>query len=232
MSQVSQIKAGRYPFATGEGRSSQTQLLRASLTSLIAGTIGIGAGLFALYLARVSLRHQERERELLEAKLQAEHESQEKSTFLANMSHEIRTPMNAIMGFSELLSTELREPKHRQYLQSIRTSAASLLQLINDILDMSKVEAGVLELHPDPTDPARDLRFPVTLFSEPAAQERASSWTATRPRICRARCCSTGSACARSSSIWWATPSNSPTTGTSIPASLGRSTTTAAATSR
>jgi signal transduction histidine kinase/CheY-like chemotaxis protein len=170
-SQVKQVKAARFPFATGEGRASQTQLLRASLTSLIAGTIGIGAGLFALYLARVSLRHQERERELLEAKLQAEHESQEKSTFMANMSHEIRTPMNAIMGFSELLATELREPKHRQYLQSIRASAASLLQIINDILDMSKVEAGVLELHPDPTDPREICDFLVTLFSEPARKK-------------------------------------------------------------
>jgi signal transduction histidine kinase/DNA-binding response OmpR family regulator len=163
---VDEIKSHRYALTSLEGRSSRGQLVRASLTSLVAGTIGIGAGMFALYLAGMSLKHQQRERELLEAKLRAERESQEKSTFLANMSHEIRTPMNAILGFSELLYAELRDAKHREYLQSIRTGAGSLLQLINDILDMSKVEAGVLELHPDPTDPREICDFITTVFGE------------------------------------------------------------------
>ena len=144
---------------------------RASLTTLVAGCFGIGAGLLALWLARVALRHQERERELTLAKSQAEHSNQEKSVFLANMSHEIRTPMNVILGFSELLQGELREAKHRQYLQSIRTSADSLLQLISDILDMSKIEAGVMELHPEPTDLREICDFVHTLFSEPATKK-------------------------------------------------------------
>ena len=165
---VDKIKSYRYSLVSVAGRSSQRQLLRASLTSLVAGAIGIGAGVFAFYLARLSFRHQQHERELLEAKFKAEHENQEKSAFLANMSHEIRTPMNAILGFSELLSGELREPKHRQYLQSIRASATSLLQLINDVLDMSKVEAGALELRLDPTDPREICEFIRTVFSEPA----------------------------------------------------------------
>jgi CheY-like chemotaxis protein len=87
------------------------------------------------------------------------------------MSHEIRTPMNAVLGFTELLEAELREPKQRQYLQSIRTSAGSLLQLITDILDMSKIEAGVLELRLEPTDPREICDFLHTVFSEPAAQK-------------------------------------------------------------
>jgi signal transduction histidine kinase/CheY-like chemotaxis protein len=165
---IEAIKSLRYSLVSPEGRSSQNQLLRASLTSLIAGAVGIGAGLFAFYLTRVSLRQQQRERELLEAKLRAEHENLEKSTFLANMSHEIRTPMNAILGFSELLSSEVRDPRHRQYLQSIHASAISLLQLINDILDMSKVEAGALELRPEPTNPREICEFIVTVFSEAA----------------------------------------------------------------
>jgi signal transduction histidine kinase/CheY-like chemotaxis protein len=147
------------------------QVNRANLTSLAAGVAGVGAGLIAFWLSQIFLRQQRRERELIEARLQAEHSNQEKSTFLANMSHEIRTPMNAILGFSELLQNDLREPRHRQYLQSIRASAGSLLLLINDILDMSKIEAGAMELHPEPTDLREICDFIHTLFSEPAAKK-------------------------------------------------------------
>jgi signal transduction histidine kinase/FixJ family two-component response regulator len=151
--------------------SARDRLLRASLTSLIAGCLGIGAGGFAFFLSRVMLGQQQREKELIEAKLNAERRSQEKTVFLANMSHEIRTPMNAILGFSELLGTELRDPRHRQFLQSIRSSATSLLQMINDILDMSKIEAGVMDLRLEPTDPREICDFLHTVFSEPAAKK-------------------------------------------------------------
>jgi signal transduction histidine kinase/CheY-like chemotaxis protein len=147
------------------------RVYHANLVTLVAGAFGIGAGLLALWLSYVAVKHQEHERELTEAKLQAEHSNREKTLFLANMSHEIRTPMNAILGFSELLQGDLREPKHRQYLQSIRSSADSLLQLINDILDMSKIEAGVMQLHPEPTDLREICDFLHTLFSEPAAKK-------------------------------------------------------------
>jgi signal transduction histidine kinase/CheY-like chemotaxis protein len=149
----------------------QQRVFRAALTSLVAGTFGIGAGLLALWLARVALKHQQHERTLTEAKLVAEHSNQEKTLFLANMSHEIRTPMNAILGFSELLQGDLREPRHRQYLQSIRSSADSLLLLINDILDLSKIESGVLQLHPEPTDLRELCDFLHTLFAEAAAKK-------------------------------------------------------------
>jgi signal transduction histidine kinase/CheY-like chemotaxis protein len=147
------------------------RFLRSILTSLVVGIVGVGAGIYALRLSRLTLKHQQRERELVDAKLQAERSNQEKTVFLANVSHEIRTPMNAILGFSELLEGELREPKHRQYLRTIRSSASSLLLLITDILDMSKIEAGVMELFPEPTDPHEICDFIRTLFSEPAVKK-------------------------------------------------------------
>jgi CheY-like chemotaxis protein len=87
------------------------------------------------------------------------------------MSHEIRTPMNAILGFTELLEGELRDDRQRQYLKSIRLSAISLLQLINDLLDMSQMEAGVMELRPEPTDLRGMCEFVHTVFAEPVKRK-------------------------------------------------------------
>ena len=80
-----------------------------------------------------------------------------KSEFLANMSHELRTPLNGILGFSELLVDQrfgaLNE-KQREYIRDIHECGKHLLQLINDVLDLSKVEAGKMEVHPEPFSPA------------------------------------------------------------------------------
>jgi two-component system sensor histidine kinase EvgS len=77
---------------------------------------------------------------------QAEAASRAKSEFLANMSHEIRTPMNAVIGYSDLLSNTVRDPQQRNYLNAIRAGSRSLLMLINDILDLSRIEAGKMRL--------------------------------------------------------------------------------------
>jgi signal transduction histidine kinase len=90
------------------------------------------------------------ERKLIQARSQAEMANRSKSDFLANMSHELRTPLNAIIGFSEIISNELFGPivneKYLEYIRDIHNSSLHLLSIINDVLDMSKIEAGKLEL--------------------------------------------------------------------------------------
>lgn len=78
-----------------------------------------------------------------------------KSEFLANMSHEIRTPLNAIIGFGDLLKALVNDPTLKNYVNSINLAGKNLLNLINDILDMSKIEAGMLDIHKEFVDIAR-----------------------------------------------------------------------------
>lgn len=85
------------------------------------------------------------ERELKVAKEKAENADIAKSAFLANMSHEIRTPLNAITGFAEVMGSANTEEEKTQYQEIIKMNADLLMQLVNDILDMSKIEAGTLE---------------------------------------------------------------------------------------
>tara|TARA_R110002095_G_scaffold142965_1_gene123799 strand:- start:10305 stop:13715 length:3411 start_codon:yes stop_codon:yes gene_type:complete len=103
----------------------------------------------------ISIRRR-REEELRKARDEAEHANRAQGEFLANVSHELRTPMNAILGMLELTLQENLTPVKRDYLQTAKDSADSLLLLVNDILDFSRLEAGRFELEPVPFN-LRDL---------------------------------------------------------------------------
>ena len=110
----------------------------------------IGALLLLLVVTvtvRVRLRQAERAREMDELR----EANRAKSQFVANVSHEIRTPMNAILGMTDLALAEEVTPRIREYLETVQSSGRALLELLNDILDLSRVESGRLELHPAPT---------------------------------------------------------------------------------
>ncbi len=117
-------------------------------------------------------------REAHEERLKAEDASRAKSAFLANMSHELRTPLNAVIGFSEIMAKELFGPlpndQYRQYSHDIFDSGNHLLDLINDILDMAKIEAGKLTLSPRPLDPSVAIEQAVRLTKRKAEEKGLS----------------------------------------------------------
>ncbi|MEX2600065.1 MAG: histidine kinase N-terminal 7TM domain-containing protein [Balneolaceae bacterium] len=108
------------------------------------------SGYFLIF--RDVTRHKNFESELILARTQAESANRAKSDFLAHMSHEIRTPLNGIIGFVDLLQNSELNDSQRQYLSIVDTSAKSLLDIINDILDLSKIESGKLQLDPEELD--------------------------------------------------------------------------------
>ena len=132
-----------YVTAAGETRIVQTLKTHIPLVGRVPLIIGISWDITNV---------QNIEQELIQARIKAEQSDRLKSAFLANMSHEIRTPLNAIVGFSRLMTTTDNREDEKLYSEIINQNSDVLLQLINDILDLSKIEAGIFEYIKQPMD--------------------------------------------------------------------------------
>jgi signal transduction histidine kinase/CheY-like chemotaxis protein len=149
-------------YEIGEDIASKYISVAAMVT--VFGLIATEIGFFASMTANF-------EKNLRSERARAEYADQSKSLFLANMSHEIRTPMNGVVGMAEILSrTDLR-PEQEQMIRTIRNSSESLLRIIDDILDISKIEAGKLNLETDPVCLETTFEEVVEML-RPAALER------------------------------------------------------------
>jgi PAS domain S-box-containing protein len=111
------------------------------------------------------------EKELIKAKQIAEQSLVLKETFLANMSHEIRTPMNAIIGFTDILAKRNLQPQEKEYVQIIKNSGENLLRIINDILDISKIEADMIVFEEHPLSIAEIFKSLQTMLHQKAKEK-------------------------------------------------------------
>ncbi len=151
-------------------------LMRGFIVTTGARYAGVATALslLQLNLARTARRNREAE----EARHAAESANRSKSRFLAVMSHELRTPLNAIIGFSDLIRSQSVGPifpeKYREYAEDIHVSGQNLLAVINDILDMAKIEDGKMVLFEEPIDLDEQITAAMRFVSERARQGRVS----------------------------------------------------------
>ncbi|PSJ42108.1 ATP-binding protein [Allosphingosinicella deserti] len=124
-----------------------------------------------LQLEQDLARRERLEAELVAARANAEAAAESKSNFLANMSHEIRTPMNGVLGFTDLLLGSKLDPEQRRQAQMIADSGKAMMRLLNDILDISKIDAGQIQISPEAVDLHHKLKNCVKLL-QPAASQK------------------------------------------------------------
>ncbi|MBM3786746.1 MAG: response regulator [Acidobacteria bacterium] len=159
-----------------------------------AGALAATAGIVALFF-RFRMRHSDRRRkelvELVERRteeLEAARDAalaanRAKAAFLANMSHEIRTPMNGVFGMNDLLLRTPLSAEQREYANAVRESAESLLVIVNDVLDLSKIEAGKMQIESAPFDLWRTVESAVELFDSKAAAKGIALYCRIEPEV-------------------------------------------------
>jgi len=157
-------------------RYSHTMDLRILWQVLAAGAVLLAViGWWNRRLAREVKRRRSAEAALIEARDQAEHASRAKSDFLSHIGHELRTPLNLLLGSSSLLRDHLEQrradTREAGWLDAIAAAGRTLAHLIDDLLDLSRIEAGRLRLRPAATDPGALLREQVALFAHAAADK-------------------------------------------------------------
>ncbi|RYD37293.1 MAG: response regulator [Verrucomicrobiaceae bacterium] len=137
----------------------------------ICGILCLAAGANVLVLFQKAIKASLVQRRLLIQRRRAIAADREKSRFMANMSHEIRTPMNAILGFSQLLRDEVQTSRAKHYVAAISSAGENLLGLINDVLDLSKIEAGKVELRAEVVDLREVISNLRTLLSQRVSEK-------------------------------------------------------------
>jgi signal transduction histidine kinase/ActR/RegA family two-component response regulator len=153
-------------FKSGETYQTRTEDGRTVLATFRKMSRGRKAG---ISIDITDLRR--REKELEKARKAAEAASTSKSAFLANMSHEIRTPLNGIMGMAQVLEGTHLDPQQREFLSTILDSGRTLMALLNDVLDLSKIEAGKFDVSPTDASIHHMLRRQLKLW-KPRAEEK------------------------------------------------------------
>jgi signal transduction histidine kinase len=156
------IQFARAAYTSSQPRMTELFSPSPVFAVLMVGTVlGIIAWSFGFFL----INHDHMMEHLKEAQSRAAHADKVKSEFLANASHEIRTPMNGVIGLTELLLDTPLDRTQRDYVETVRDSGVALLEIINELLDISKIEAGKLELTEAAFDPREVVEKTVNLLN-------------------------------------------------------------------
>lgn len=153
------------------------------IASVAMGALSLGMGGLALILLRRVLGEMKRAQRYALSMLRAQESRRQKDIFLATMSHEIRTPLNAIIGFGQLAQNEKMGVSAKRYVTSILDGGNALLLLINDILDISKLEAGRMKLDPEPTNIHELMEFMRKIFQETCSEKGVAIHFEIQPDI-------------------------------------------------